>query len=168
MTHEMKLYYVYAIRCFDGTFYVGVTNDVDRRFWEHQHEVHPNAYTHGRGPLILEHISEFDQILDAIAFEKKFKGWSHRKKRAFIEADYEAMRRYGRPPCHPERSAQRGVEGPPPGYTPLMDTQVTLILAEMPRPDPGGQPPQPPQPAPGEPGLPENPIIDPPSPERPI
>lgn len=32
MTHEMKLYYVYAIRCFDGTFYVGVTNDVDRRF----------------------------------------------------------------------------------------------------------------------------------------
>ena len=53
------------------------------------------------------------------------------------------------------------------GYTPAMDTHVTLILAEMPRPDPGGIPPQPPQPAPGEPGLPENPIIDPPSPTQP-
>lgn len=166
------------VRCFDGTFYVGVTNDVDRRFWEHQHEVHPNAYTHGRGPLFLEHVSEFDQILDAIAFEKKFKGWSHRKKRAFIEANYEAMRRWSRgpnrkrngqdqSPCHPERSAKRRVEGPPTGYTPSMDMQVTLILAEMPRPDPGGIPPQPPQPAPGEPGLPENPIIDPPSPTQP-
>jgi hypothetical protein len=47
-----------------------------------------------------------------------------------------------------------------------MDMHVTLILAEMPRPDPGGIP-QPPQPAPGEPGLPENPIIDPPSPNQP-
>ena len=53
------------------------------------------------------------------------------------------------------------------GYIPAMDTHVTLILAEMPRPDPGGIPPQPPQPAPGEPGLPENPIIDPPSPTEP-
>jgi len=174
----MKLYYVYAIRCcFDGTFYVGVTNDVDRRFWEHQHGTNPNAYTHSRGPLILEHVSEFTQIDEAIAFEKKFKGWSHRKKRAFIEADYDAMRRYGRGPDRGRRpghplipsvgSEATRVEGPLTGYTSAMDTHVTLILAEMPRPDPGGIPPQPPQPAPGEPGLPENPIIDPPSPTEP-
>ncbi len=92
----MKLYYVYAIRCFDGTFYVGMTNNVDRRFWEHQHETVPTAYTHGRGPLLLVHVSEFYWVNDAIAFEKKFKGWSHRKKRAFIDGDYDAMRRYGR------------------------------------------------------------------------
>jgi len=108
MNHEMKRYYVYAIRCFDGTFYIGVTNDVDRRFWEHQHESDPSAYTHNRGPLILEHVSEFDWIHEAIAFEKKLKAWSHRKKRAFIEADYNALRRYSRgkdrSPCHPERS----------------------------------------------------------------
>ncbi|MDQ2992997.1 MAG: hypothetical protein M3R30_09305 [Candidatus Eremiobacteraeota bacterium] len=48
-----------------------------------------------------------------------------------------------------------------------MNENVTLIVMEMPRPDPGGLPIQPPQPAPGEPGLPENPIIDPPSPNTP-
>jgi len=117
MSHEMKTYYVYAIRCFDGTFYIGVTNDVDRRFWEHQNEIHPDAYTHGRGPLILEHISEFAWIDEAIAFEKKFKGWSHRKKRAFIEANYEAMRRYSR---GPDRPARRGAS----------ETAVSSAIAE--------------------------------------
>ena len=36
MAHGMKSYYVYVIQCFDGTYYVGVTNDVKRRFFEHQ------------------------------------------------------------------------------------------------------------------------------------
>ncbi len=92
----MKLYYVYAIRCFDGTFYIGITNDVDRRFFEHRYGANRKAYTYGRGPLLLEHVSEFYDVNEAIAFEKKFKAWSHAKKRAFIEADYAAMTRYSR------------------------------------------------------------------------
>jgi predicted GIY-YIG superfamily endonuclease len=30
----MATYYVYLLRCFDGTFYTGVTNDIHRRFAE--------------------------------------------------------------------------------------------------------------------------------------
>jgi putative endonuclease len=94
----MKTYYVYAIRCFDGSFYVGVTNDIDRRFHEHQSELLPRAYTHGRGPLKLVHVSEFTWIHDAINFEKKLKSWSHRKKRAFIDNDFKALKQYSRGP----------------------------------------------------------------------
>jgi len=101
----VKAYYVYAILCFDGSFYVGITNDVARRFCEHENGLHESAYTHDRRPLKLVFATEFSRPDDAIAFEKKFKGWSHRKKRAFIDGDYDAMRRYGRGKDrpHPQR-----------------------------------------------------------------
>jgi predicted GIY-YIG superfamily endonuclease len=57
---DVKRYYVYILRCFDGTFYVGVTNDVDRRFGERCEGVDPDCYTHDRRPLRLVHASEFE------------------------------------------------------------------------------------------------------------
>ncbi len=92
----MKRYYVYVLRCFDGTFYVGITNDVERRVNEHSFGIDPNCYTYDRRPLKLVHASEFAWVGQAIAFEKKLKSWSHRKKRAFVENDWSAIKRYGR------------------------------------------------------------------------
>ena len=62
----MRTYYVHMLRCFDGTFYVGVTNDVDRRYYEHCYGDNKDSYTHSRRPLR--------------AFEKKLKSWTHAKK----------------------------------------------------------------------------------------
>ena len=89
----MKVFYVYMLRCFDGTFYVGVTNDVERRFAEHCAGTNPTSYTHRRRPLRLVYTGEFDEPDDAIAFEKKLKGWSHKKKRAFAERDWALLKR---------------------------------------------------------------------------
>ncbi|MGB6062636.1 MAG: GIY-YIG nuclease family protein [Candidatus Aquilonibacter sp.] len=91
----MKCYYVYILRCFDGTFYVGVTNDIERRVNEHSFGIDPHCYTYDRRPLQLAHVSEFHWVDQAIAFEKKLKSWSHRKKRAFVEGDWKALKRYG-------------------------------------------------------------------------
>jgi putative endonuclease len=93
---DVKRYYVYILRCFDGTFYAGVTNDVDRRFGEHCEGVDPDCYTHDRRPLRLVHASEFEWVDEAIAFEKKLKSWSHRKKRAFVEGAWSSLARYSR------------------------------------------------------------------------
>ncbi|MCC8410252.1 GIY-YIG nuclease family protein [Mucilaginibacter sp. UR6-1] len=38
-------YFVYIIKCNDGSYYTGVTNDVDRRFQEHQQGVNVSCYT---------------------------------------------------------------------------------------------------------------------------
>jgi putative endonuclease len=38
-------YFVYLLRCADGTYYTGVTNDVERRLEEHQSGCDPKAYT---------------------------------------------------------------------------------------------------------------------------
>jgi len=36
--------------------------------------------------------------MEAIAFEKQLKGWSHRKKRAFVEGNFADLKRFARGP----------------------------------------------------------------------
>jgi putative endonuclease len=92
----MDIYYVYMLFCFDGTFYVGITNDLERRFAEHCHGIDEKCYTYSRRPLRLVHASEFQWVEQAIAFEKKLKGWSHRKKRAFAMGSWPDLVRFAK------------------------------------------------------------------------
>jgi putative endonuclease len=89
----MGTYYVYMLRCIDGTFYTGMTNDIARRYDEHVAGYNPTCYTYLRRPLVLVYADEFDRPNDAIAFEKKLKGWSHKKKRAFADRDWPLLNR---------------------------------------------------------------------------
>ena len=91
----MKLYYVYMLRCADDSFYVGVTNDLERRLGQHQYGWDEECYTHTRRPVVLAHSSEFHDVLQAIAWEKQLKGWSRAKKRALINGDFALIRKLG-------------------------------------------------------------------------
>ena len=77
----MRTYYVYMLRCIDGTFYTGVTNDIERRFNEHCMGLKPTSYTYSRRPLGLVYVEEFDRPADAINAEKLLKNWTHNKRR---------------------------------------------------------------------------------------
>jgi predicted GIY-YIG superfamily endonuclease len=88
----MKIYYVYMLRCFDGTYYVGVTNNIERRFAQHVYGTFPSCYTCNKRPLILVHVSEFHSIDQAINWEKRLKSWSHRKKSALVERDWASVK----------------------------------------------------------------------------
>ena len=90
----MVSYFVYMLRCFDGTFYVGVTNNVERRVFEHFGGIDETCYTFSRRPLVVEYVGEFQWIREAIDFEKKLKSWSHKKKRAFAQKKWSDLRRY--------------------------------------------------------------------------
>ncbi len=87
----MKLYYVYILRCSDSSLYVGITNDVDRRLDEHNDGKLPSAYTFKRRPVFVEYIQDFTEPTQAIAFEKKLKGWSKAKKEALIKGDFDMI-----------------------------------------------------------------------------
>jgi putative endonuclease len=89
----VRTFYVYMLRCVDGTFYTGVTNDIERRYYEHSTGHDPTCYTHSRRPLWLVYAGEFQYIDRAINFEKQLKGWSHKKKRAFAERDWPLLKR---------------------------------------------------------------------------
>ena len=83
----MHQYFVYMIECCDSTIYVGVTNDVERRFRDHCDGRDPNSYTAKRRPLKLIYVEHFQWIQYAISREKQLKGWSAAKKRALIMND---------------------------------------------------------------------------------
>ena len=87
----MKFLYVYILECADDSFYVGVTNDVGRRFIEHSTGIHEEAYTFKRRPLKLVFCRQFDRPMKAIRFEKQVKGWTKAKKQALIIGDFELL-----------------------------------------------------------------------------
>ena len=57
--HLMKPWFVYILRCADGTLYTGITTDVARRVQEHNAgEPQGARYTLGRRPVTLAHVEE--------------------------------------------------------------------------------------------------------------
>ncbi|MEZ5009551.1 MAG: GIY-YIG nuclease family protein [Chitinophagales bacterium] len=90
-TETLKIYYVYILKCSDNSYYTGVTNDIDRRLIEHQTGINPKAYTHNRRPVELVFHYQFNDINQAIAFEKQVKGWNRKKKEALINDKWELL-----------------------------------------------------------------------------
>ena len=64
----MKMYYVYILKCSDGLTYTGITNNIARRFSEHQNGLNKNCFTFNRRPLELIFKQEFNEINKAIYF----------------------------------------------------------------------------------------------------
>ena len=96
--------YVYMLRCADGSFYVGnaTGNDLEKRFAEHQMGAFPGSYTYTRRTVELVWSEYFDRVIDANEAERQVKGWSHAKKEALIQGDWNLLqklskRRGGRP-----------------------------------------------------------------------
>lgn len=87
----MKLSYVYILKCSDGTFYTGVTSNLEKRFLEHQTGKHKESYTFPRRPLALVFYCEFTDINIAIEKEKQIKKWSQAKKKALINDEYDLL-----------------------------------------------------------------------------
>lgn len=74
-------WYVYILRCGDGTLYTGVTDDVERRFAAHQ-AGKGAKYTRGRGPLELVYREEQPDKSAALKREIRIKRLSRPQKLA--------------------------------------------------------------------------------------
>jgi putative endonuclease len=79
------LYFVYMLASQrNGTLYIGVSNDVLRRTWEHKNEI-VEGFTKKYGVHRLVWYETFDNINDAIAREKRLKRWNRAWKIRLIE-----------------------------------------------------------------------------------
>lgn len=77
-------YYIYILTNKSNTLYTGVTNNLERRLYEHKHKMLPGFTTlYNLNKLI--YYAEFDRIEEAIAAEKKIKGWTRKKKMELIK-----------------------------------------------------------------------------------
>ena len=85
-------FWAYMLHCRGGAFYVGHTDDLDRRIAEHESGAIP-GFTADRLPVSLVWSEGFQTRDDALAAERRIKGWRRAKKLALIRGDWEAVRR---------------------------------------------------------------------------
>ena len=78
-----KQYYVYILRCRDGSYYTGYTNDLERRLQEHNNG-RGGRYTRGRFPVELLHSERYKTRKEAINRELEIKKLSRKSKRELI------------------------------------------------------------------------------------
>ncbi len=86
----MKTGYVYILECSDGSYYTGVTNDLDERLCEHQMGL-IKGYTKYRRPVKMVWTSDEMDIITAIENEKRIKGWRRKKKEALINGEFDKL-----------------------------------------------------------------------------
>lgn len=82
--------WVYMLECSDGSYYVGSTRNLERRFAEHVSGVGA-AYTRTRLPVRLVFAEEYARVDEAYEREKQLQGWSRAKRRALIERSFETL-----------------------------------------------------------------------------
>ena len=92
----MREFYVYIVRCSDGLYYTGVTNDLTRRIQEHNAGLNPRSFTFRRRPVELMFYESFTDPLSAFQVEKQIKGWSRRKKEALIDQDWDRLVKFSK------------------------------------------------------------------------
>lgn len=81
----VKQYYVYIMTNISGTLYTGVTNNLERRVYEHKHKLLP-GFTARYNIARLVYYEAAPDPRAAIAREKQIKGWRRAKKIALIES----------------------------------------------------------------------------------
>ena len=82
--------YMYILECADGTYYTGSTWQLERRLAEHN-SGNGAIYTRKHLPVKLVYFEECGRITDAYHREKHIQKWSHKKKNALIESDWERL-----------------------------------------------------------------------------
>jgi len=85
-------FHVYIVRCSDGSYYTGHTDNLEKRLAEH-HSGECPGYTASRLPIELLFSQEFSTREEALSAEQQIKGWSRRKKEAMMHNDWEEVSR---------------------------------------------------------------------------
>ena len=79
------MFYVYILECADNSFYVGCTNNLEKRIKQHNESKWGAHYTKIRRPVILKHSEEFETLKTARRREAEIKGWRREKKLNLIK-----------------------------------------------------------------------------------
>ena len=80
---------IYILRCADGSYYPGITRrSVEERLSEHAQGLITGCYTERRLPVELDFSAYYERVDEAVAAERRIKGWSRAKKEAMMRGDF--------------------------------------------------------------------------------
>ena len=114
-------FWTYMLRCSDGAYYTGHTDNLDRRIGEHQTGGHCD-FTSRRMPVTLVWSENFPSRIEALEAERIVGGWSRAKKEALIAGDWSMVSHFARPPM--ERSARPLAVKPCLAPSPFVSSEV--------------------------------------------
>jgi putative endonuclease len=80
----MNQYYIYINTSPTGTLYIGMTNDLRRRVYEHKHKL-VEGFTKKYNVTRLAYFEETPDVRTALAREKEIKKWRRSKKIALVQ-----------------------------------------------------------------------------------
>ena len=96
-------FWVYILRCADGSYYTGHTDNLEKRIGQHTTGAIASCYTFKRRPLELMFSQDFPTREETLASEQQIKGWSRKKKEAMMRGDWAEVSRLAKS-AHPESS----------------------------------------------------------------
>lgn len=80
-------WFVYIVECVDGSYYVGMTTSIDRRWTQHLSRI-GSAYTAKHKPKTVVYLEEYETLDEARLREKQIKGWTRQKKEKLIKGEW--------------------------------------------------------------------------------
>jgi putative endonuclease len=102
-------FWVYILKCADGRYYAGHTDDLNRRIAQH-HAGQGGDFTARRRPVTLAWCGDTSTREEALEMERRLKPWSRAKKEAWIAGDFARLSHFARPPSE-RPSASLGTNG---------------------------------------------------------
>ncbi|WP_242186749.1 TrmH family RNA methyltransferase [Sphingomonas sp. CARO-RG-8B-R24-01] len=91
-------FWVYILRCGDGSYYTGHTDNLEGRIGQHQSGT-IEGYTQMRRPVVLAWSQDFPSRIEALEAERQIKGWTRVKKEALMRSDWQALHEAAIPPA---------------------------------------------------------------------
>jgi predicted GIY-YIG superfamily endonuclease len=86
------MWFVYIVRCADGSLYIGEAHDVPSRISRHN-DGSASSFTAKRRPVELVLCEEHPHREAALIRERQLKRWTRRKKEALIATDLPRLKR---------------------------------------------------------------------------
>ena len=99
-------FWVYMLHCNGGRFYVGHTDDLERRIGQHESGAIP-GFTRDFAPVVLVWSQEFRSRIEALECERRIKGWSRAKKLALVRGDWALISQLAKKKISPSTSSGR-------------------------------------------------------------
>ncbi|MHA6766629.1 TrmJ/YjtD family RNA methyltransferase [Sphingobium ummariense] len=132
-------FHAYILRCADGSYYTGHTDDLETRLAQHQSGVLV-GYTRDRRPIELVWSAEFSTRAEALASELQIKGWSRKKKEALIAENWEKLKKASVSHASPSlsdalrlRSGRTEGDETPNKINPLQESAKPIIVLVRPQ-----------------------------------
>ena len=87
----MSSFFVYMLLCSDDSYYIGHTDNIEKRISEHEQGIYRCCYTKSRLPVKVVFVQRFTTRHEAFVAERKIKKWNRAKKKALSQLDWEKV-----------------------------------------------------------------------------